>query len=1103
MEKQHGSQTVLFKKIKKTRVKFHYVDQAFLTGETYHKSKSYLFSILDDTTVGFASIITVVNRLSYAKNLEIQNDVKSKFFSFIKLHYPGSKEGEHDCELCQLEEYYKKLSSRTVLDSCNDAIIKNRKKLIVVQKNKKDSNKCSKRGFIRLVLTHEIYYRIAEIVQHYAPEAYDFISIYSEMEKELDGLFEQLSQNRPRFVHDIVPRSKINQKIDDWLTLRCMDAHGGLSGELNVIFMEKLRVDKKISFLKVISSPPLSKYISIRQYAHKKLLNELHLIITRANNEHNDFVFDDLKLIKSILKSLSFLKSNALVRKEVIVGVWRALGKVLCNLEKERTVIEKYLQIIEKHSNEIKNSYSQRNSQPRDSLSFPDYSEEDVNNAIKKMEVLKEELEKDLRRLKEDAIIRDFSQDVQFFIKNSIVEDDAKSTFLGELLRRGEEMKSFDNVVISETRLSLRTVESNDKDEKRVRSGFRMEQRDEYNDLFCCFNSEYDRLFKNDENHFIKELKNKELFQQEYNSFLVWLYYDNTTIIRKTLDNFIKDLKSEAYRDVFDDANDNLIEFNVFKERIDIKKKSFIENVIKREYYYSSFIPYLSNGDGIDYVEKLLYVVYAKEKLKQLKDNKKDIETDTRALMEVFSNIMGAEKAFWIMKQNKKHSEGYYLYPVSLFSPNKNNGNYESGADNNKTEKGNIWNSNYDLRVFKEKYLTNKALYSKKGMIKFPLFAFSHITKTKGERKDLNSKHAGFFIISGLDYPDPKEEYNPDRFLDDELGGNSVVASITFLYNEQDKRCERDFRVNFQESGRLLLLLQEEINEYVLNYLIKEKVFDLWERKYWASRRFDKIYADSSHVFNKVYDEMDVIDSLNSSEISKLSNIWFILANETINYLYSNIERNISDRDPNKHCLKIIDPEIVCAKKDGIDGKIGTVFNENYISILSDLLRKRWITEDKHKDDPIFNNIFINGKPLAEYSPNERESKIGTGINTHLVRTIIAECINNSLYPENRRGGHRGDYETKDVYITISDSSMMLKDKRINKYFSEEELVIESNRFEKKKEFIKNLQCEEYSSTTLTTLQGIIDYLHENRSARYACDYGFDKNNNFYVLIKF
>jgi hypothetical protein len=1095
------------KNFPKNNVKFHYVDQAFLSGETFHRSKSYLFSILEDTSIGFTSIITVINRLSYAKNLEIKNDVKDNIFSFVNLHYPGSKEGEYDCELCKLDGYYRKLAARTVLDSCNSSIIKNREKLFIVKKNEKDSKRCSKRGFIRLIITHEIYYRVAEIVQSFPAETYDFTKIYSEMEKELNGVFSQLAQNRLIPIQSWHPKSQINKKLNDWFTLKCITGQGDILDKLNAVFRSRLEFDKSISFLKVISSPPLSKYIAFRKYAHEKLLDELKVIISRADNLQNDFVYEDLKLIKSILKSLSFLKSNALVRKEVIIGVWRVLGKVICNLERERYSINSHLQIIDKHVTDLKNSISQRTRQPQENLFNSTYfSEEDLLNDIAKLNGLRKELISDLTKLNEEEIIQDFSQDVQFFIKNSIVEDDAKSTFLGELLRQGIEMRSFDNIVISKTLLSLNTIESNDNRNSSLRA-----HKGDVNDLFCYFNLDYSHRCNNIKNSFLNELKNKKRFQQEYNSFLVWLFYDNTTIIRKTLRNFEKDLaEDKTYHDLFFDDKGNLKEFKLFKEGIDSKKDTFIETV-KKEYYYSSFVPYLSNGDGIDYIEKLLYVAYAEKKLLLLKKNKKNIETDTRALMEVFSNIMGAEKAFWIMKQDKKDSEGYFLYPISSYIPAKY---YDDGVFSGEG-KDNVWNTNYDPRELKEKYITNK-VYSQKRMMKFPLFSVSDLRIKYGERKELDSHRAGFFIISGLNY---LAENYPNKFSSNRLGDNTIVASITFLYDNRTKLRERDFRIRFQESGRLLLLLKNEINDYVLKYLINEKVFDIWERQFWASRKFDKIYANSSHVFKNVYNEMDEFEKLDSSVVEKLSNTWFFLANETISFFYSNIERNISEKEPDKHCLKQIEDESIIyvdksdeknKNKESHAGIIGLVFNKNYITILSSLLRTRWKESQDNKNhwnpNGEKNSIFINNSPLENFIQSEQSellSKIDTRMNKHLLRTIIAQCINNSLCPENKKGGHRGDHEIKYVYITISESSIMIKDERRNHYFTVEERAEEARKFEKRKEYIKQMQCEEYSSTTLTTLQGVINYLCENKSVQYSCDYGFNDENNFYVIINF
>ena len=1022
------------KKLKIDSVMYHYVDQAFLTGETYHLSKSYLFSIIGnkEEDVKFDSIITVVNRLSSAKNQEIKREV-NHLFSFVNLHYPANKEGKRDCELCQLGDYYKKLRTRTVLNSCIEVINKNYQKIKVIHKSDIDKTKWPKRNFIRLVLTHELYFRIAEIAQQ-NEESYAFLEAYSKMEDELNGIYLQLS-GRGDDCKALLPNSEINKKINAWLLPKCLEDSSD-SPEMGQLFYSRLEYDKRVSFLKVISSPPLSKYIAIRKYAHEKLLVELHLIISKSYDRESVFVYEDLKIVKSILKSLSFLKSNALVRKDVIIGVWRVLGRVIENLEKDKKRIEESISWLKIGAEELKKS-SQQHQQPQ---IFTDNSKEDLI----KFDCLIEELNHDLHSMNEDRIIQDFSQDLQFFIKNAIVDDDAKATFLGELLRRGDEMTSFDKVVISKTRLSLK---NKDKD-------------DEVNKMFCIFNKE-------------SFLTNKELFLKEYTNFLVWLFYDNTTIIRKTLENFSRELvKDENCKDLFVSQNGKLNDISVFKEKLNSRKKNF-ENKVKEEYYYSSFSPYLLNGDDYHLVEKLLYVAYAKLKLSDIKNNKSDIETDTIALMEIFANIMGADSAFWTMKKEKEFVDDFNLYPISLYK-----------ASDEKRSNGWI----YYQSDLKNEYYTGR-LYAYEDTMKFPLIPVYQISNKYGERKYIGSRRLGFFFITASD------NYNDDQDIINPLGSEdtktrSLVASITFLYN-QDTGDDKSFRVSFQESGRLLLLLRQEIYEYVIGYLIKEKALDLWERRFWSNRKFDKIYANSAHIFRSVYDEMDEFESLDKAVIKKLSKTWFVLSNETISFFYSNIERNISDKEPGRHCIRLLSESAIIND----DNTLGDIFAPTFIDLLTALLKSRW----KGKNNS--NKIYINGVPLSKFRISEEDSRVPMQMNKHLIRTLIAQCLKNSLAPESEHG-HRGEYETKNVYITINKDSIVIQDKRTNKFIADWKKEQLSNEFVKKKEYIKQMRCEKYSSTTLTSLQGIINYLCEKNKS-YSCDFGYDNDNNFFVIINY
>lgn len=1030
------------KEIHKGRVKYHYVDQALLTGETYRKSKSYLFSIVGDKDTSFDSIITIVNRLSYARNQEIKNDVNLNMYAFVNLYYPDSREGELYCELCRLTDYYKELKKRTVLDSCLSAISKNTEKLQIIHKNDINREKPSMRDFLRLVITHEIYYRISEIASQKAGASNGFRDVYDAFKVELNSIYSQMSCDSHRRVQGNASNSKINQKIDGWFTPSFNTASIDILSKLSMCFRLKLRVDKTISFLKVISSPPLSKYIAIRNYAHEKLLYELFSIISRTNGNQNDFRYDDLKTVKSILKSLSFLKSNALVRKDVIVGVWKVLGKIIDNIDIEKQRLIEELLVVDQY---VKGLDKKLLLLERSQQSLFEDSIEALKNEKSVVIALSQELQHDLNSMDKESIIMDFSRDVQFFIKNAIVEDDAKATFLGELLRQGIEMSTFESIRISKTLLSMAKDGSNSS----------------RNDLFSIYNNDV-------------SYNDKKIFKREYTNFLVWLFYDNTTIIRKTLDNFSKELSKdkECYGLFYHKEGDDdvLNDINVFKNKLDKTEKHFREKV-EKEYYYSSFRPYLLNEDGINYVQKLLYVVYAKLKLKDLTNNKHktNIETDVKDLLEILSAIVGADASFMTIRKDKQP------YPISSFGKL---GKQARGWD-------------YDNWIFDEKYYSYRLcrFYDVKPPL---IIKYNMPDSIDGDRSDLiyrektdlNMHSLGVFMIT-----DPESKIKNDK----------AAAAITFLFNDNNGSVvnEMDFRVDFQESGRLLLLLKNEISEYVIEYLIKDKVFDLWVEKITNSRKFEKAYSESAHTFKYVYEEMQEFENLNDKTLSALSNTWFFLTNETINFMYSNIEKNINkdsatNKNATKHVLSLFPSYLIDE-----ENTLGNTFSRKFVYILEQLLDRRWNSDCESNK----NIITINGKDIHDYVIEPELSNVKVHCNKHIMRTFIAQCVHNSLSTLDKHG-HRGQYEVKKVGITITKTCITIEDSCLTEYYTREEKRRRTDRFIQKKKYIKKMYCEKYSSTTLTSLQGFVNYMH-GVFDYYKCDYYFNNDNNFKVTINF
>lgn len=1035
-------------------VRYHYVDHALLTGSSYYMAKSYLFSILGYKNVDFTSIITIVNRLSFAKAKEVKQDVNGHFYAYANLLYP-SNDSIQGCDLCKLTAYYNKLLSRTVLESCAAVIKKNQDKLIIdkVDKGSVKPRQFNRRNCLRLLITHELYYRIAEAVKIAEEKKVNFEIVSQKVEETLDVIYAQLTVGHMDHITSY-EENTLNQLIDEWYGRSTFTYEGGIGEYLG----ERLDVDKKISFLKVISSPPLSQYIAIRKYAYKKLLSELHKVINKPKEECE---YSDLRTVKAILKSLSFLKSNALVRKEVIVGAWTLLSNVINNIYNERKRLNALLlKLSNKRTNLEWRIKKEKASSERSLFNT------DIDILEKQMSVLlllREEITNDLLKISDESeIIYYFSRDLQFYVKNAIVDDEAKATFLGELLRKGDEMTEFSKVQISATSLYLDTGNKRDKRINDTSTAQEVE-----NDLFS-------KRFNTD----------NTLLNEEYVNFLVWLFYDNTTIIRRTLDNFSLELdKNDRCKYLFYDEKGVLRSIKDFKSNINSAKLFFSER-IEEEYYYHTFRPYLNNGDKIDFVEKMVYVIYAKLKLEDLTSHhhKTLIETDTHDLMEVFAAIMGADKAFWVMNKSEEKSaekprhrrETRRLYPISLYGKGKNF--YDDTWD-------------YDKWFLNENYYTGKIhIYKQYKEIVSPVMPLFNISDEMGERKHLGARSAGVFVISRSDQKlkDVKQSFNVAM-------RGSVVATITFLYDDNNPVVsdEETFRIRLQESSRLMLLLKNIIDSYVIGYLLNDKAFDIWESNFWQVRRFEKIYANSAHRFNAVYEEMDEFDRLDISVIQKMYNTWFFLSNETISFIYSNIERNVEITEKVHH-MNLRNQYVI-----DYDNTIGATFDNRFIAILESLLNStRWNNgvEDR-------NQIIINGQELEYFELDEELSLTPLLCNKHLVRTIVAQCIHNSLASVSRHG-HRGEGEVKKVEIQIEKSKIYIEDIPLKPYYDDDAKRYREIQFRRKKKMIRSMNCEEYSSTTLTSLQGIVYYMQKN-GWNYDCDFGFNHSGNFYVEIKF
>lgn len=992
------------RKSDKDSVMFHFVDHALLTSETYKKAKSYMLSILDDyENFYFESIITLINRLSYDRNEEIKKEVK-EVYAFLNMFIPPSKDPETDCSLCDLEKYYKVLKENTVLETCNEVITKNRIKIKVtpfdsftgkvgksINMPTEQNSTLKERMFRRMKITHELFYQISNV-------AHKNIKIEEkddEIKEVLDSFYDRIENN----------------------------------------------IDNKISFLKVISSPPLSQYIKLRIYGTQKLLKELDNTL-----QSTKFEYDTICVLRVILKQLSFLKSNALVRKEVIVKSWDLYYKckpqikddiiqithriaatkkekeelslnhnrleVLlkqkkdkkANLEKVKKIEEDAQVNIEKRKN-----FSQEIFTMNEGILKITREIENVDYEIESLLYKVSEIDVQLMNCQTDIECLDFSlserrninfqSKFQFYIKNATHNDEAKSMFLGELIRTGSE-STLDIANISETVLK-------------------------------------NSLFKNFDNEYIQS----EI--RDYKEFLVWLFYDNTTIMRKTLENFQNELnKDKKFNSYFYSADGKLKKFDIFKSGINHERgcKEEFENKVKFEYYYSNFEKYIDNPDKIQFVEKLLYVLYLKLKLNDLIENKhkKDIETDVKSLLKICAAIMEADAAFFAMRKamvdESTNSVYFNIYALS-----------EYGLSNvdlaNITDDSSHYYTTDILMQVKEYY----------NYFPYPLISNGNIGSNFEESKSGRYNNLNLLLIEkGVDATDENQNITLFHESNEVTKKSDPLGAITFLY---ENNCTEDtFKKRSMEHGRLLLLLKNELNKYIIDYLINEKVFDIWVAKKESERKFNKLFIDNDHFMRKYRINDCDLDVLDIELFNKLFYSYLTHTNMIITYIYAKLSKKEPLNIPNGY--DTLTP-------------IFEIFDDKYCSFL----------KYKHDRWEGYVNIFNHV---------ESNELFNTFFHKQLLRAFVLQCVDNALYVKHRQ------HEMKLLTLNIYKEYIEIRNNFPE--VSDEELNSDKHDFELKKKNIKTMNCYNFSSMTLTSIEG---YCNNH----FECDYYYDDNNEFVVKI--
>ena len=725
-------------------IHYYFVDEVLQSGKIYQKTRSRMAAILGKEGFAFDGVITMINRLSKNRyqnllsGLELHRNGKQAVFSFLCFFVLPTSEPDNDCSLCAVHDLYKNLRSYSVIDDCHRVIDNNRKKI--------DLHDLSDYLIEGSYIAEENHDAEEEIVPRKVSESSKF-------------LFRMLWRHRLFFgLTTLKGDSDYHDYLDSLYQNECKT------------------LDDKISFFKAITFPPLSLYGKIREYAHSMQLKMLKVLLYKKQYEPNDFI-----LLKVLLKHLSFLGSNAIVRKSVIMRSWKLYDSV-------------------------KKSFPERFKQNNDDSEF-------ISKFI-------------------------------FYVKLASYKDEAKSLWLGELLRTGKEM-----------------------DYTKFGTDFKINQTKLYNDLWHPF------------------------YGTNFNSKLLpYLFYDNTTITRKTLDNFASSIdKNTDLYDLLKNKKGRLKPFSEIKKKVNSIVARF-EELVENEYYFSWFKHFLDekeddddhkkiySPDGVPLLEKFVYVLYERLLLKDYVDpntqNDKPFDQNAKVLLEVATIVMGADAAFIHIKDDKDHP---YLLASHGFEPSDNK------------EKDKIY---YDAES--GDYLFKELLFETELATKGKPFVIIKHLHQGDYVKDESYKRATVLMLN---------RDNPAKDVISVSSKGSLIGMVSFLYKKEDSennidldgdlalqeryKKDRQFMINAQESGRLLLLLKPQIDKYV-KHVADEKQFEVWKEKQKYIEKYNNIFDRSRHAFGElVTPDLDKLDSYQQVPIT-----FYRHANLIITNLYAELVNN-------------------------------------------------------------------------------------------------------------------------------------------------------------------------------------------------------------------
>lgn len=249
---------------------------------------------------------------------------------------------------------------------------------------------------------------------------------------------------------------------------------------------------------------------------------------------------------------------------------------------------------------------------------------------------------------------------------------------------------------------------------------------------------------------------------------------------------------------------------------------------------------------------------------------------------------------------------------------------------------------------------------------------------------------------------------------------------------------------------------------------------------------FEQMYIYGSHILRKYTENCDKFLKLSQEDMEKMTFMYL----ESTEYIIT-------------HCFisTVFDGGNRCEYFPSVisdyENTIGNVFDKGYLNMLKALLDTSW--NDKY-ENAAKNTISINGVDIKDiHGGIVSSTKIA--IKKAYLNAFLTHFLKNSLSPL-CDGGHRGQYEGKNIAIEIDEHVIRISDVVTVEFYRESDKKRRAKKFESVKNNILNGHFDPLHKT-LSSFIGLINSINYNEWLNYEFQFGFNDEGNFFVELTF